>query len=230
MPLSYSYNNFDDSDKELSNFAKALALPVRVAIIRIIIEHNNVVKREMLYEIPFNIETINKHVAELKNLGILKVYGIKGNVNYSIDENLFDQMAYRFSVLFKSARHLFVQHINTDYKAEEVLPVVNMPGDMTTQSHFGAFIYQYRTSVNITLPALAEKLGADEACLIQVEKGEMPFNPEKLMLLANAFGIAPAVLKREYYSYRIAELVDESGCNESLLDSAKEKIHQIHAG
>jgi len=230
MPLSYSYTNFDDSDKELSNFAKALALPVRVAIIRIIIEHNNIVKRETLYEIPFNIETINKHVAELKNLGILKVYGIKGNVNYSIDENLFDQMAYRFSVLFKSARHLFVQHINTDYKAEEVLPVINMPSDMVTQSHFGAFIYQYRNSVNITLQALADRLGVDEACLTQVEKGETAFNPEKLMLLANAFGIAPIVLKREYYSYRIAELVDESGCNESLLDSAKEKIHQMHAG
>lgn len=230
MPLSYSYTNFDDNDKELSNFAKALALPVRVAIIRIIIEHNNVVKREMLYEIPFNIETINKHVAELKNLGILKVYGIKGNVNYSIDESLFDQMAYRFSLLFKSARHLFVQHINTNYEAEEVISATNMTNEMGALSHFGAFIDQYRNSLNITLPLLAEKLGVETACLNQVEKGEIAFNPEKLMLLANAFGIAPTVLKREYYSYRIAELVDESGCNESLLDSAKEKIHQIHAG
>ncbi|MFC0518139.1 helix-turn-helix domain-containing protein [Mucilaginibacter angelicae] len=230
MPLSYSYTNFDDSDKELSNFAKALALPVRVAIIRIIIEHNNVVKREMLYEIPFNIETINKHVAELKNLGILKVYGIKGNVNYSIDESLFDQMAYRFSLLFKSARHLFVQHINTDYKAEEVEPAANIANSIPSSGHFGVFISQYRNSLNITQQVLAEKLGIEAEGLNQVEHGEIAFSPEKLMLLANALGIAPAVLKREYYSYRIAELVDESGCNESLLDSAKEKIHLIHAG
>ncbi|WP_114941302.1 helix-turn-helix domain-containing protein [Mucilaginibacter endophyticus] len=229
MPLSYSYTNFDDNDKELSNFAKALALPVRVAIIRIIIEHNNVVKREMLYEIPFNIETINKHVAELKNLGILKVYGIKGNVNYSIDESLFDQMAYRFSMLFKSARHLFVQHINTDYEAAEVTPAVNIRNSMPTLSHFGLFISQQRNLLNITQPALAEKLGLETENLNQVERGEVAFNPEKLMLLANVFGITPTVLKREYYSYRIAELVDESGCNESLLDSAKEKIHQMHA-
>ncbi|QEM12194.1 helix-turn-helix domain-containing protein [Mucilaginibacter rubeus] len=229
MPVSYSYTNFDDNDKELSNFAKALALPVRVAIIRIIIEHNNVVKREMLYEIPFNIETINKHVAELKNLGILKVYGIKGNVNYSIDESLFDQMAYRFSMLFKSARHLFVQHINSDYEVAEVTPAVNISNVMPTLSHFGLFISQQRNLLNITQPALAEKLGLETENLNQIERGEVAFNPEKLMLLANAFNIAPAVLKREYYSYRIAELVDESGCNESLLDSAKEKIHQMHA-
>jgi transcriptional regulator with XRE-family HTH domain len=230
MPLSYSYTNFDDSDKELSNFAKALALPVRVAIIRIIIEHNNVIKRETLYEIPFNIETINKHVAELKNLGILKAYGIKGNVNYSIDENLFDQMAYRFSVLFKSARHLFVQHVNTDYQADEVNQAVNVANQIGSLSHFGAFINQYRTSLNLTPEALAEKLNAETESLNQVERGETAFNPEKLLLLANAFGIAPAVLKREYYSYRIAQLVDESGCNESVLDSAKEKIQQIQAG
>lgn len=228
MPLSYSYTNFDDSDKELSNFAKALALPVRVAIIRIIIEHSNVVKREMLYEIPFNIETINKHVAELKNLGILKVYGIKGNVNYSIDESLFDQMAYRFSLLFKSARHLFVQHINADYKVEEVEPAINTASLIPSSGHFGVFISQYRNSLNITQQVLAEKLGIEAEGLNQAERGEIAFNPEKLMLLANALGIAPAVLKREYYSYRIAELVDESGCNESLLDSAKEKIHMNH--
>ncbi|WP_121812846.1 hypothetical protein [Mucilaginibacter kameinonensis] len=229
MPLSYSYTNFDDNDKELSNFAKALALPVRVAIIRIIIEHNNVVKREMLYEIPFNIETINKHVAELKNLGILKVYGIKGNVNYSIDESLFDQMAYRFSMLFKSARHLFVQHINTDYEVAEVTPAVNISNTMPILNHFGLFISQQRNLLNITQMALAEKLDSEVEILNQMKLGELAFNPEKLMLLANAFSIAPTVLKREYYSYRIAELVDESGCNESLLDSAKEKIHQMHA-
>lgn len=104
MPLSYSYSNFDEGDKELSNFAKALALPVRIAIIRIIMENNNAVNREILWEIPFNIETINKHVAELKNLGILKVQGFKGHITYSIDESLFEHMAYRFAELFKHTR------------------------------------------------------------------------------------------------------------------------------
>jgi predicted transcriptional regulator len=93
-------SKFSHSDNELANFAKALALPVRVAIIRIIMANGNSITKENFHAIPFNHETINKHIAELKNLGIIKASGYKGNIRYCVDGGLFDRMANRFSMLF----------------------------------------------------------------------------------------------------------------------------------
>jgi len=93
-------SKFSNTDNELANFAKALALPVRVAIIRLIIANGNSISKENFHTIPFNHETINKHIAELKTLGIIKTIGHKVNIRYCVDECLFSQMANRFSSLF----------------------------------------------------------------------------------------------------------------------------------
>ncbi|WP_184550622.1 ArsR/SmtB family transcription factor [Mucilaginibacter sp. FT3.2] len=98
-------SKFSNTDNELANFAKALALPVRVAIIRLIIANGNSITKENFHTIPFNHETINKHIAELKNLGIIKATGYKGNIKYGVDDCLFSQMANRFAVLFSGTNN-----------------------------------------------------------------------------------------------------------------------------
>jgi predicted transcriptional regulator len=99
-------SKFSNTDNELANFAKALALPVRVAIIRLIIANGNSITKENFHTIPFNHETINKHIAELKTLGIIKTAGHKGNIRYCVDEGLFNQMANRFASLFRGVNNL----------------------------------------------------------------------------------------------------------------------------
>ncbi|MDN3583711.1 ArsR/SmtB family transcription factor [Mucilaginibacter flavus] len=98
--MPFSDSKFSNADNELANFAKALALPVRIAIIRTIMLNGNTITKENFYEIPFHHETINKHIAELKTLGIIKASGYKGNIKYSIDEHLFDSMAVKIAQLF----------------------------------------------------------------------------------------------------------------------------------
>ncbi|MFC0514825.1 ArsR/SmtB family transcription factor [Mucilaginibacter angelicae] len=102
--MPYFNLKFSNTDNELANFAKALALPVRIAIVRIIMANGNSVSKESLYSIPFNHETITKHLAELKRMGIIKAHGFRGSIKYGLDEQLFRQMADGFAMLFESLR------------------------------------------------------------------------------------------------------------------------------
>jgi hypothetical protein len=102
--MPYFNLKFSNTDNELANFAKALALPVRIAIVRIIMTNGNSVSKESLYAIPFNHETITKHLSELKRMGMIKARGFRGSIKYSLDEQLFRQMASGFTMLFESMK------------------------------------------------------------------------------------------------------------------------------
>jgi predicted transcriptional regulator len=97
--MSYTDTNFSPADNELANFAKALALPVRIAIIRTIINNGNFITKENFYNIPYAHETIAKHIAELRTLGIIKASGYKGNMKYGLDEGLFYHMSNKLTSL-----------------------------------------------------------------------------------------------------------------------------------
>ena len=69
--------DIEKSIVSLSNFSIAMALPVRICVIRQFLKNRNEATREMLYDIPYNKLKINKHVNELKYLGILKTKKIE---------------------------------------------------------------------------------------------------------------------------------------------------------
>ena len=103
--MSYSKSTtskFDAADNKLSAFAKALALPIRVAIIRMIIQHGNNISKDILYTLPHNPEIITKHISKLRTLKIIGQSGSKGNIIYYIDQGHFKQMSAMFFTLFKA--------------------------------------------------------------------------------------------------------------------------------
>jgi hypothetical protein len=103
--MSYSKSTtskFDAADNKLSAFAKALALPIRVAIIRMIIQHGNNISKDMIYTLPYNPEIITKHISSLRTLKIIGQTGTRGNIIYYIDQDLFNQMSAMFFTLLKS--------------------------------------------------------------------------------------------------------------------------------
>jgi predicted transcriptional regulator len=102
--MPYFNLKFSNTDNELANFAKALALPVRIAIIRIITANGNLISKEDLYSIPFNHESITKHLTELKRMGVIKAGGFRGSIKYSLNEQLFEQMAGEFALLFENIK------------------------------------------------------------------------------------------------------------------------------
>ena len=95
--------NYDDVI--MAKFALALGLPVRIFIIRTIINQNNLARKEDFDNTLFKAELINKHISQLKGLGILKIKTEKRKNTYSIDKPFFSSMSGKFDLLFKSLEH-----------------------------------------------------------------------------------------------------------------------------
>ncbi len=51
--MPFSDSKFSNADNELANFAKALALPVRIAIIRTIMLNGNTITKEIFMRFRF---------------------------------------------------------------------------------------------------------------------------------------------------------------------------------
>lgn len=86
----------------MAKFALALGLPVRIFIIRIIINQNNLATKEDFNNTSFAPELINKHISQLRGLGILKIKKENRKTTYSIDKPFFNSMSEKFNSLFKS--------------------------------------------------------------------------------------------------------------------------------
>lgn len=219
--FKYSIN---ENDTKLADFARALALPVRVRIIRHIVENGFSINKEDLYFADTNRETLIKHIGELRTLGIIQMEGQRGNITCHIDQNWFKQMMSDFSAIFGgsfgiSASYVNMPPIQKNNSAEEQLP--------EPYQHFGAFIKKHREELNINQENFAQKLTIDRSQLSRIECGKASISPDKLKALAKTLYMSYPVVKREYYSYQLAEIIEENGYDENMLDSAKEKLSYI---
>lgn len=93
---------YNHDDVIMAKFARALGLPVRIFIIRVIINQKNSATKEDFDNAVFTAELLNKHISQLKGLGILKISTEKRKSTYSIDKDFFSAMSEKFSSLFKS--------------------------------------------------------------------------------------------------------------------------------
>lgn len=218
--------NINEKDSSFSAFARALALPVRVQIIRLIIENGFAINREELYVADFARETINKHLSELRSLGVLRMEGSKGHVTYNIDQNWFTQMITEFLSFFGKCV-LVPQPESVDYYIQAYTPSVNDDKPLPGYPHFGAFIKKHREELHITQEIFAKKIRIDRGQLNRIECGKKSIKLHKLKALSKALYLNYQDLKKEYYSYQLAEIMDESGYGESVLVSAREKLDYL---
>ena len=218
--MSYSKDNssrFDAGDTEMSAFAKALALPVRVAIIRLIVENGNSIPKEKILSLPGHPEMVSKHVAELRALKIIKQSGAKGRMFYSIDQELFDKMIGLFTIFFKTIGDL--KAINEPDPEEET-----KAKDKGSQfENFGAFIQFHRKELNMSQEILSQKIGVDRANLSRIECGKKALETDKLKLLSKALYVDLPTINKEYFSHRITELAKESGLKVTIATDKKGK-------
>ena len=77
---------FSVKDNRLSKFAKALAHPARVAILKILLKRNSCICGDIVEELPLSQSTVSQHLKELKDAGLIKgeIEGVK--ICYCIDE------------------------------------------------------------------------------------------------------------------------------------------------
>ena len=95
---------FTQKEQGLSNFAKAIAHPARIAILKILAERNQCICGEIVDVLPLAQSTVSQHLKELKNAGL-----IEGTVDgprscYCINWKAFEKFKSDFDSLFSALK------------------------------------------------------------------------------------------------------------------------------
>lgn len=77
---------FTNNENLLAGYAKALAHPARVAILKLLLKKDSCICGDIVDELPLSQSTVSQHLKELKSVGLIKgeIEGVK--VCYCIDE------------------------------------------------------------------------------------------------------------------------------------------------
>ena len=98
---------FTQKEQHLAAFAKALAHPARIAILKILAEENECICGKIVEVLPLAQSTVSQHLKELKNAGL-----INGTIDgpkscYCINWKAFEKFNTSFNSLFSSLK---IQH------------------------------------------------------------------------------------------------------------------------
>ena len=95
---------FTQKEQDLAEFAKAIAHPARIAILKILAQRNECICGEIVEVLPLAQSTVSQHLKELKNAGL-----IDGSVDgprscYCINWKAFEKFMVEFSFLFNKLK------------------------------------------------------------------------------------------------------------------------------
>lgn len=90
----------EDRDLELSKYAKALAHPARIAIIRCLLETKSCITGSLTEQIGLAQPTISQHLKELKAVGIIQGQISGTSVKYCINPEGWAMLAQAFAGFF----------------------------------------------------------------------------------------------------------------------------------
>jgi DNA-binding transcriptional ArsR family regulator len=92
---------FEATDKELALFAKGLAHPARIAIIRYLAEKRTCICGDIVEELPLSQSTVSQHLKELKRCGLIQGDVDGPRVCYCIHEGNWKKLREAFSEFFE---------------------------------------------------------------------------------------------------------------------------------
>ncbi len=95
---------FTQKEQDLAEFAKAIAHPARIAILKVLAKHNECICGEIVEILPLAQSTVSQHLKELKNAGL-----ISGTVDgprscYCINWKAFEKFNAEFNLLFDALK------------------------------------------------------------------------------------------------------------------------------
>lgn len=95
---------FTQKEQDLAAFAKALAHPARIAILKVLAQRNECICGEIVEILPLAQSTVSQHLKELKTAGL-----INGTVDgprscYCINWQAFEKFNSAFSTLFTALK------------------------------------------------------------------------------------------------------------------------------
>jgi len=93
--------NYSDDTALLSKFAKALAHPARIIILKHLSNQSCCFTGDLLEVLPLAQSTISQHLKELKDAGLIEGEVNPPKVKYCINETNWKQAGELFKTLFK---------------------------------------------------------------------------------------------------------------------------------
>ncbi|MGN6532617.1 MAG: ArsR/SmtB family transcription factor [Ginsengibacter sp.] len=93
---------FSIKDNRIANYAKALAHPARIAILKLLIQNQSCICGDIVDELPLSQSTVSQHLKELKQSGLIKGDIDGARVCYCIDEKEWKAAKERMDQLFDS--------------------------------------------------------------------------------------------------------------------------------
>jgi DNA-binding transcriptional ArsR family regulator len=101
MGITKSYE-FSAKDNRLAKYAKALAHPARIAILKILASRSSCVCGDIVDELPLSQSTVSQHLKELKEAGLIKGEIEGARVCYCIDDKEWKAAQAWLNQLFES--------------------------------------------------------------------------------------------------------------------------------
>ncbi|WP_161888170.1 ArsR/SmtB family transcription factor [Pontibacter russatus] len=95
---------FTQTEVTLAKYAKALAHPARVAILRILLERRACICGDIVEELPLSQSTVSQHLKELKEAGLIQGDIDGKKVCYCIDAQAWKQAQQVLHGLFSGYR------------------------------------------------------------------------------------------------------------------------------
>src|SRR5574339_58947 len=95
---------FSQKEQDLASFAKALAHPARIAILKVLAQKNECICGDIVDVLPLAQSTVSQHLKELKNAGL-----ITGETNgprscYCINWKAFEKFTTDIGALFMNLK------------------------------------------------------------------------------------------------------------------------------
>jgi len=96
--------SFTQKEQALAEFAKSIAHPARIAILKVLAQRNECICGDIVDELPLAQSTVSQHLKELKNAGL-----IEGTIDgprscYCINWKAFEKFMSEFSLLFNNLK------------------------------------------------------------------------------------------------------------------------------
>lgn len=89
----------------LAAFAKALAHPARIAILKVLAERGECICGELVDELPLAQATVSQHLRALRDAGLVKVLADGPRSCYCVDLEGFSELRRHVRFLFAQIQH-----------------------------------------------------------------------------------------------------------------------------
>lgn len=100
--MAYSKKEeFSVDEIQMAKYAKALAHPARIAIIKMLAKKNSCICNELVEKLPLSQSTVSQHLKELKTAGLIKGETDGPRMCYCLDEKACKHANAFFENIFK---------------------------------------------------------------------------------------------------------------------------------